>query len=362
MKILYVEHSLNGHRKKYLEKLTNNFNNEDCHTVIISSEDNNELKQYNNVELVNSNFTKKRTLFEYKKMLIEILKIANKKNIDIIHFLDGDLYYRFFGLYLNKLNEYKVIITFHHVYMYGWRRRAIKEILKKINYGVVHTQFLKEQLNKIKCNNIYHVEYPVFEYNKIINLNKSECRKALGLDDDEIIITVLGGTQKYKGLNILLEALNKVNKNFRLLIAGKESDFSKEYIEQHISNYKEKVSLMLRRLSDEEYNNVLVSSDIIMLPYLKVFNGASGPLADGVVASKMIIGSDYGSLGDLINKNCIGYTFKTSNSNSLANILENVLISNTFKYNDIANKYRKSLNVKFFIDKYRELYELSLRN
>lgn len=362
MKILYVEHSLSGHRKKYLENLTNDFNKENCYTIIISPEDNNVLKKHRNIEIINSNFVKKRTLLEYKKMLETVLRVANEEKVDIIHFLDGDLYYRFFGLYMNRLKKYKVIITFHHLYTYGWRKRAIKRILKKIDYGVVHTQFLKEQFNKMRCNNIYHVEYPVFEYDKIISLNKNECRKNLGLNNNEIIITVLGGTHKYKGLNILLEALNSVNEDFRLLIAGKESDFSKEYIEQHISNYKEKVTLMLRRLSDEEYNSVLVSSDIIMLPYLKIFNGASGPLADGVVASKMIIGSDYGSLGDLINKNCIGYTFKIGDSDSLASLLESVLINNKFKYNDTAIKYKKSLHVDFFVDKYKKLYKLSLRD
>lgn len=360
MKILYVEHSLNGHRKKYLEKLTDNFNKENCYTIIISSEDNSELKKYINVEIINSNFTNKRTLREYKKMLEAILKIANEKKVDIIHFLDGDLYYRFFGLYINKLKKYKVIITFHHVYMYGWRKRAIKEILKKINYGVVHTQFLKEQFNKMKCNNIYHVEYPVFEYNRIVNLKKNQCRKALGLNSDERVIAVLGGTQKYKGLNILLEALNTVNKDFKLVIAGKESDFSKEYIEEHIANYKSKVCLILKKLSDEEYNNVLVAADIIALPYLKVFNGASGPLADGVVASKMIIGSDYGSLGNLIENNHIGFTFSTGDSESLSELLNNVICEKNFKYDNIALKYKKNLNVEIFKKRYNNLYKICL--
>ncbi|MBI6060430.1 glycosyltransferase family 4 protein [Clostridium perfringens] len=357
MKILYVEHSLNGHRKKYLEELTNSFNRENSHTIIISNNKSINFKKNRNVDFIYSKFPNKRNIYEYKKMLNIVLENAEKHNVDIIHFLDGDLYYRFLGLYFNILKEYRIIITFHHVYMYGWRKIAIKSILKKISYGVVHTTYLKKQLNGMKCKNVYHVEYPVFDYEKIGNLNKKECRKKLNFSNEEVIITVLGGTQKYKGLNILLEALKTVDKEFKLYIAGREADFTRSYIEEKVSDYKDKVVLRLNKLSEEEYNNILVASDIIILPYLKTFNGASGPLADGVVASKMIIGSDYGSLGDLITSNNIGFTFKAEDRESLSDLLNKVLKNKTFEYNDKAIAYKNSLRIENFKKKYNILYK-----
>ena len=43
--------------------------------------------------------------------------------------------------------------------------------------------------------------------------------------------------------------------------------------------------------------------DYIVLPYRYSFDGASGPLVDGVIADKIIIGANHGSLGNLINNN-----------------------------------------------------------
>lgn len=83
--------------------------------------------------------------------------------------------------------------------------------------------------------------------------------------------------------------------------------------------------LNLKWLSREEYIDSIVASDYIILPYTREFNGASGPLAEGVVANKVIIGSNYGSLGKIITENELGYTFEVENSEDLANVIDNAL-------------------------------------
>ena len=62
----------------------------------------------------------------------------------------------------------------------------------------------------------------------------------------------LGGTRYDKGIDILLNALKDVQDNFKLIIAGKEEFFSREYIEKKIESYRSKVELNLKFLSNEE--------------------------------------------------------------------------------------------------------------
>lgn len=52
-------------------------------------------------------------------------------------------------------------------------------------------------------------------------------------------------------------------------------------------------------MTDREFAEVIAASDIIALPYRKKFNGASGPLVEGVYLGKCIIGPNHGNLGKL---------------------------------------------------------------
>lgn len=352
LKVMFVEHSLAGHRKKYLQYLNDNSTSDILSYTLLLSDENISDKAINKISC---EFDEKRNILNYYKVINIVKMEADKNQVDIIHFLDGDLYYRFFGILLQRLKKFKVIMTFHHLYTYGWRQYAIKRIFSKITAGIVHTEYLRKTMQKSGIENVEHIEYPVFQYENMADINvigsKEKWKQPIGIP----VIGCIGGTQRYKGLNILLEALKSVDVPFHLLIAGKEADFSREYIENEIQTYKNSVSLVLRHLTDEEYMEVVAASDIIALPYLKEFNGASGPLADGVCMGKIIVGSNYGSLGYLIEYNRIGKTFEAENPRALSKILNEVLREG-YNYNEMAMKYQQELRPQNFANRYRKLY------
>lgn len=70
-------------------------------------------------------------------------------------------------------------------------------------------------------------------------------------------------------------------------------------------------------MTDEEFEMAIQAVDAIVLPYRKTFNGASGPLGEGVAKGKMIIAANHGSLGDIVEKNHLGYTFESENIEAL---------------------------------------------
>ena len=348
MKIMfYATPNSSGHHLSYFKALFNANKKGDNSAVLPEKCDEVSCKQYF-IQDINWGT---RNIIEYLKLMNRFYKIVKKENPNIIHIECGDNFYRFFGIGLYRLKKYNIIITFHHFKRGFIRDISTRRIFKLIKYGVVHTETIKEALNSMGIYNVKHIEYPKFYIEKDRNMQVEK----LDFKKNGLVISALGGTRYDKGLDILLESLKFVNEPFHLLIAGKTETYSEKFINEKIKSYSDKVTLKLGYLSDEEFNKCLEISDIIVLPYRKVFDGASGPLGEGVWLRKTIIGPNHGSLGNIIKTNNLGYTFESENIMDLAKVINKALKSN-FKYNDIAESYRKSLNQEKFINKYSEVY------
>ena len=347
MKILIVDNDITGHHNVYL----NNILQHEFDYVFI-------LPEYLKGLERNKQYIYKgdiHSFIGYKKWIRFIHRVSQDENVDIVHFLNADPLIRYFGLFLGLLKNDKIIGTFHHFTYSTLRNIARKTVFSKIDYGVVHTDFLYEVTRKSGIKNCVQIEYPVFE--SFEGITKSEARTFFGIPDNSTkVIAAIGGTREPKGLDILVEALNYVNDDFYLLIAGKEEFFTKNYIEQNIKSYQDKVIMYLKYLTDEEFKMAMCSSDIIVLPYRKSFDGASGPLAEGASLGKCIVGPAHGSLGRIISKYHLGYTFEPENTQSLARTIENSIRAK-FIYDEVANEYCNKLEVDTFKRNYLSLYK-----
>ena len=345
MKNLYVDTEIKGHHFYYLNALSGQIDRSIC---VVPSE----IGDVNCRQIIVPKFS---TFKEYKTWINSIFKIAQDENIDVIHFLYGDIFYRYFGFGLSKLKKYfKVVITFHH-FRYGLLHNlSLKRIFSNINVGIVHTTHLLAMAEKFGIKNIKHIEYPKFSETKIIPT--IDARNYLGISNDCPLLLALGGTREDKGLDILLEALKKVDKPFKLLIAGQPQTYDENFINKAIVSYKDRVYKILRYLTDSEICTIVSASDIVVLPYRKIFDGASGPLVEGVAYGKTIIGPNHGSLGQIIKDNHLGYTFESENVDDLARTI-NKALSEKFIYDEYAKKYQSALSVGSFIDSHKNLYD-----
>ncbi len=346
MKIAYVDISTDGHHLTYLSALTESKAYESI--LILPEKIDLDCKQY----VCSTKEGKKRNLRTFLKWISEVYQIVKKEKPDIVHFLYGDAFYRFFGAGLSKFKKYKTVVTLH------WARNSFagkfstKMICSKVDCVVVHSQYIKDLFGSYGVKNVMHIEYPQFNERKI---SKKEACQYWGIDESIPTISCIGNTRHDKGLDVLLEALRKVKSPFQLLIAGKEEAFDEEYILQVASPFKDRLKLCLHYLSDTELSNALGGADIIILPYRKVFDGASGPLGEGVALSKCIVGPNHGTLGYTIKNNHLGYTFESENVDSLVNVIE-LALSKPFVTDNVYEKYKDMLNPKFFILSYKELY------
>ena len=349
MRVLYIDNQLGGHHQEYLKALTESSTHGSVVILPAKADLPAEIKQY-----VFSEDIESKNFAGYRRLISFIKQVADNENIDVIHFLNFDPLLKYFGVGLKKLRKYSVIATFHH-YRYGRVHDfSRKRIYKRCKYGVVHTKHLKEYSDKLGISNCVHIEYPVFKDSSGISAKDS--RAYWHLNDGSKVLLALGGTRRSKGLDLLLEALDGVNEPFQLLIAGSVSDFDKEFVESKTSGYRDKVKMKLCYLTDKEVQMAAAASDIVVLPYRKVFDGASGPLGEGVILGKCIIGPDHGSLGRIISENHLGYTFESENIDSLHSTIISSL-TNEFVRDEKYKNYQVSLDSRSFVGKYEQLYK-----
>lgn len=359
MKVLFVDTSIDGHHQTYLSGLLENCS-EQAYAFIPEDEKFDCKGEYRKV--IHPIDWQKKSLRDYLKWIEGIASLAKKINPDIIHILDGDTIMRYFGMGLRKLDSWPVIITYHHFFEGKLRRLSYKMMLNgKNRMAIVHTSEIKRRLKEYDIVNVEHIEYPVFWYKQISNCNPLECKTKLDLPVDIPILGIIGATDRYKGTMVLLESIKYIKNEVCIFFAGKESDIKKEQIELYNTNPKVKIITRLKWLTQNEYIDCLVACDYIVLPYTKEFNGASGPLADGVVANKNIIGSDYGSLGKIITENKLGNVFEVDNSKMLAQLINKATKKSGQKEVEYLN-YKEKLKPDNFYEKYKKVYNKFVNN
>jgi glycosyltransferase involved in cell wall biosynthesis len=106
-----------------------------------------------------------------------------------------------------------------------------------------------------------------------------EARKKLNLSPREKIIVFFGFIRKYKGLDLLLEALPQVKTPVKLLIAGEFYEDEKPYLEQvQRLGISEKVLLHTHFIPDSEVRYYICAADVVVQPYRSATQSGVTPL------------------------------------------------------------------------------------
>ena len=351
MKVLLIETASGGHHDYYASALQKAADE----TVYILPK---KIDSINSKQIViDSGFAMKKSFSGYLAWLGKIRRTVKAEKPDVIHFLYGDIFYRNFGIGLKYACSGKhCIMTCHHIRRSRLHDFSLRRIARCLKALVVHTESLKNDLEAMGLAGVMQIDYPEFMDIKSFPRNEALAELGAAVNDGDRVLLSLGGTRKDKGLDILLEALKTVKGNFHLIVAGEESTYKRDFILDMISGYKSRVSLILEYLDDKKFSQCLNAADIIVLPYRKIFDGASGPMTDGVYLGKMVIGPSHGSIGQMIKANHLGLTFEAENEESLSQIIDEAL-SSYFVPDDKYRAYQDKLQPEILIERYRKLYE-----
>ncbi len=151
------------------------------------------------------------------------------------------------------------------------------------------------------------VSHPLYDNFGAI-LSKSEARKHLGLDGNQRIILFFGFIRKYKGLDMLLEAMATAqlkNTGIKLLVAGEFYEDEKPYREQ-IEKLQLSDSLILRTdfIPDSEVKYYLCAADAVIQPYRNATQSGVTPLAYHF--EKPMVVTNVGGLPSLVPQEKVG--------------------------------------------------------
>ncbi|HTN05771.1 glycosyltransferase [Agriterribacter sp.] len=131
------------------------------------------------------------------------------------------------------------------------------------------------------------VPHPLYD-NFGDKVSKAEARHKLGLNNNERIVLFFGFIRKYKGLDILLDAMKIVKEKaaaqkklpVRLLVAGEFYENDKPYLQQIKDNgIEDTVILKTDFVPDSEVKYYLCAADMVIQPYRNATQSGVTPLA-----------------------------------------------------------------------------------
>ncbi|HTB99914.1 MAG TPA: glycosyltransferase, partial [Ferruginibacter sp.] len=185
-----------------------------------------------------------------------------------------------------------------------------KYFLKPIDSFITMSEKVLSDLKTFEPNKpSVFVPHPLYD-NFGEKTSKEEARKQLGLTNEDKIILFFGFIRKYKGLDILLDAIKilkdqNANQSIKLLIAGEFYGDRKPYDTQ-IEELGIKDDLILRTdfIPDSEVKYYLCAADVVVQPYRDATQSGVTPLAYHF--EKPMIVTNVGGLPSLVPDNKVG--------------------------------------------------------
>jgi len=171
-----------------------------------------------------------------------------------------------------------------------------KYFLKSCDAFITMSEKVMNDLRKFEKNKpVKLIQHPLYDtFGEIIS--KEEAREKLKINNEELIILFFGFIRKYKGLDILLDAMKiltqnpRLNdsvgqakseiRNLKLMIAGEFYEDEKPYREQ-IEKLGISENLILRTdfIPDSEVKYYLCAADAVVQPYRNATQSGVTPLA-----------------------------------------------------------------------------------
>ncbi len=151
-------------------------------------------------------------------------------------------------------------------------------------------------------------------------VNRQEARKIMGVGETDRMVLFFGLIRKYKGLDMLLEAManERIKKaGIKLLVAGEFYEDRSEYDKLiHTLGIEQQVILHTRFIANEEVKNYFSACNLVALPYRSATQ--SGVTQVAFHFEQPVLVTNVGGLNEIIPHGKAGYVVE-SNAEAIAN-------------------------------------------
>jgi len=186
-------------------------------------------------------------------------------------------------------------------------------------------QVMNDLLKFVRDKPVKLVPHPLYDnFGEIIS--KIEAREKLKIKTGELIILFFGFIRKYKGLDILLDAMKIIKENtkpqisnLKLLVAGEFYDDERPYLQQiNRLGINDDVILRTDFIPDSEVKYYLCAADAVIQPYRNATQSGVTPLA--YYFEKPMIVTNVGGLPSLVPNEKAGLVTEPT-AQSIANAI-----------------------------------------
>ncbi len=186
-----------------------------------------------------------------------------------------------------------------------------KFTLKTGHWLIAHSDAVKSDLQLLGFpeNIIKVARHPLYNQYQKSEQTDDEIRQKLSISESRVLL-FFGYIKKYKGLDILLDAMPKILKNFdgdiRLLIVG-EFYFDKAEYDAQVKKLgiSEKITLVDIFVPDDEVGQYFQIADVVVLPYRTATQ--SGIVQVAYNFEKPVIVTNVGGLPEVVKDGETGY-------------------------------------------------------
>jgi glycosyltransferase involved in cell wall biosynthesis len=198
-----------------------------------------------------------------------------------------------------------------------------KYFIKPIDAFITMSEKVMKDLKEFTTKTARQVVHPLYD-NFGEALPKQAAREHLGLPINEKIVLFFGFIRKYKGLDILLEAMSQPSikqSGIKLLVAGEFYEDRKAYDEIIASkNLSSQLILKTDFIPDSEVRYYLSAADFVIQPYRNATQSGVTPLAYHF--EKPMLVTNVGGLPDLVPDGKVGLVSEPNAESIADKILE----------------------------------------
>ncbi len=282
------------------------------------------------------------------------IKVASKINNEKPDLIIFDWWHPYFALchffissFVNKKLKKRILfITENYISHEG---HFIDRLLTRLGlhhskYFIALSQKVEEELKQnFKNKKIYRSELPIYDHLAGNSEDIISLKQKFSISENEKVLLFFGYIRKYKGLDILLEALSLIKTEFanvKLIVAGEFYDDKKFYLDL-IEKYNLQNSVVMQNeyIPNEKVKEYFLISDVVILPYRSATQSGILNLAYGF--RKPVIVTKVGGLAEFVVNESTGLVVEEPEPEVLAKAIRNFF--------EIENKIDFDKNISDFI-------------
>jgi glycosyltransferase involved in cell wall biosynthesis len=185
-------------------------------------------------------------------------------------------------LFVARLLGYEIIWTAHDLLpfdpVFANDVRARTHLLSKVKIVIALSEATAQELRELGARRVVVIPHGPFASPYPVTLTRDQARASFGVDVSDVVVSLIGRIEPYKGADILLEAAGQLPSTSRIkvLLAGACSDAAyRDELVRLAARAGSRVTVSLEWIPDDHVARYLQATDVAVFPFRTITNSGS---------------------------------------------------------------------------------------